>query len=373
MLLEEQVFIGCKPCPSWGSQRELPADREFSNSYSLMCVATLSVKDFEIRIPASNTGKDHQQMTALQIPKRGVAPYFTATWVEEACFQKASKFRVWVSRRSYTKYYYTSCSVKSTHCLIWFPGVLGPWNPRMEKAVLQLRSLLLKPTTERKKRQAALGWAGHNVSSQATSTATIYAAITIPRRLGLNVLVQFLVHVFRTTSFYPLLAMSVSHGEAASHCLQTANADLLQLCRFRRSPVAPYFTATWVEEACFQKAAKAEGFQGEVTLYLHTAWFARRFGPWNSRMGPSSFSDGWSAAVLSGRIFQQCYCSGFREVWFRCNNTAEIYDLTKRQHSSQVWSSFRQVILDFWKSLRTECSRHNLPSDLSLRWFAGAK
>ena len=78
------------------------------------------------------------------------------------------------------------------------------------------------------------------MSSQATSTATIYAAITIPRRLELNVLVQFLVHVFRTTSFYPLLAMSVRHGEAASHCLQTANADLLQLCRFRRSPVAPY-------------------------------------------------------------------------------------------------------------------------------------
>ena len=115
--------------------------------------------------------------------------------------------------------------------------------------------------------------------------------------------------------------MSVRHGEAASHCLQTANADLLQLCRFRRSPVpvAPYFTATWVEEACFQKATTAEGFQGEVTLHLHTAWFARRFGPWNSRMGPSSFSDGWSAAVLSGRIFQQRICSGFREVWFRCS------------------------------------------------------
>ena len=64
------------PAMSSYGERELPAD-----GFELLQVDVRNIngEGFLIRIPASNTGQDLQQMIALQIPhKPGKGGYFTA-------------------------------------------------------------------------------------------------------------------------------------------------------------------------------------------------------------------------------------------------------------------------------------------------------
>ena len=106
-------------------------------------------------------------MTALQIPKRGVAPYFTGNLSRRSLLSKGLEipglgFKEKLHEillHKLLREIYTLLDLVSRRfgTMESKDGKSRFVGSSFQQRALQLRSLLLKPTTERKKRQAALG------------------------------------------------------------------------------------------------------------------------------------------------------------------------------------------------------------------------